>query len=163
MRVGSKDTCVADEILTRRRYSRSDTVSDIAGEKLNEAFARKCVEEVLRDSDAFAMLLPHAVRGELPYYYLLTSREVAESDDLSKRLDDALSRAFHYRSARQNGRLEAIKVHSYRYARELFIRYHDKKGMTVEDPAAKKMEVAVSWKNLDGFRDMLVERLSAAM
>ena len=26
----------------------------------------------------------------------------------------------------------------------------------------KKMDVAVSWKNLDGFRDMLVDRLSAA-
>jgi hypothetical protein len=112
---------------------RSDTVSDIVGEKLNEAFARKCVEEVLQDSEAFAMLLPHAVRGEQPFYYLLTSQEVTEADDLSQRLDEALSRAFHYRSARQNGRLEGIKVHSYRYVRELFIRFHDKKGMKVED------------------------------
>jgi len=112
---------------------RSDTVSDVAGEKLNEAFARKCVEEVLQDAHAFAMLLPHATRGETPFYYLLTNRDNLEQDNVSQRLDEALSRAFHYRNARQNGRLEAIKVHSYRYARELFIRYYDKKGLTVED------------------------------
>jgi hypothetical protein len=112
---------------------RSDTVSDIAGEKLNEAFARKCVEEVLDDNDAFAMLLPHSIRGQLPFYYLLTSQEVSQAEKLSERLDEALSRAFHYRNARQSGRLEGIRVHSYRYARELFIRYYDKKGMTVED------------------------------
>jgi len=112
---------------------RSDTVSDLAGEKLNEAFARKCVEEVLSDAHAFAMLLPHAVRGEMPFYYLLTNRDVPVSDSLSERLDEALSRAFHYRNARQNGRLDAIKIHSYRYARELFIRYYDKKGLTIEE------------------------------
>lgn len=112
---------------------RSDTVCDIAGEKLNEAFARKCVEEVLEGADAFAMLLPHAIRGQSPFYYLLTSQEVSAGDKLSERLDEALSRAFHYRNARQHGRLDAIKVHSYRYARELFIKYYDKKGMTVED------------------------------
>lgn len=112
---------------------RSDTVSDIAGEKLNEAFARKCVEEVLEDEGAFAMLLPHAMRGQAPFYYLLTNLDVSQTDDLSHRLDEALSRAFHYRTARNNGRLEAIRVHSYKYVRELYIRYHDKKGMTVED------------------------------
>lgn len=112
---------------------RSDTVCDIAGEKLNEAFARKCVEEVFQDAEAFAMLLPHSVRGQTPFYYLLTSRDTGQMDGIPERLDEALSRAFHYRSARQNGRLDGIKVHSYRYARELFIRFYDKKGLTVED------------------------------
>lgn len=112
---------------------RSDTVCDIAGEKLNEAFVRKCVEEVFRDADVFAMLLPHVVRGEMPFYYLLTNRDVPLLDGLSERLDEALSRAFHYRNARQNGRLDCIRVHTYRYARELFFRYYDKKGLTVEE------------------------------
>jgi hypothetical protein len=34
-------------------------------------------------------------------------------------------------------------------------------GLTVEDPAAKKMNVALTWKNLGAFQDLLVQRLTA--
>jgi inosine-uridine nucleoside N-ribohydrolase len=33
-------------------------------------------------------------------------------------------------------------------------------GMTVADPAARPIGVATSWKNLDAYRDLLVERLA---
>jgi len=35
-------------------------------------------------------------------------------------------------------------------------------GMTVMDDRAKKMDVAAAWKNLDGFRDLLTDRLCGA-
>jgi inosine-uridine nucleoside N-ribohydrolase len=35
----------------------------------------------------------------------------------------------------------------------------DHKGMTAIDPKGVKMQVAISWKNLDGFRDLLVDTL----
>ena len=34
-------------------------------------------------------------------------------------------------------------------------------GYTVVDPAGKAMNVAIEWKDLGGFEDMLVERLTA--
>ena len=33
-------------------------------------------------------------------------------------------------------------------------------GLTVEDPNAKKMDVAIKWKNLVAFEDLLVQRLT---
>ncbi|MEZ6080359.1 MAG: hypothetical protein R3C56_33215 [Pirellulaceae bacterium] len=32
-------------------------------------------------------------------------------------------------------------------------------GKTIVEPAGKKMRVATKWKDLDGFEDLLVERL----
>jgi hypothetical protein len=37
----------------------------------------------------------------------------------------------------------------------------DDKGFTVVDDTAKKINAAMAWKSLDGFRDWLVERLTA--
>jgi inosine-uridine nucleoside N-ribohydrolase len=34
-------------------------------------------------------------------------------------------------------------------------------GFTIEDPQAKRMHVAMSWKNLEGFEDLLVKRLTS--
>lgn len=110
---------------------RTNIVSDIAGEKLNEAFARKCIDEVIEDFNAFALLVPYATKGSAPHYYLVTN-QTSSKDDLSRRLDEALSGAFHYRSARLNGRLQEIKVRSHPYAKELFIRYYSDKGVALE-------------------------------
>jgi hypothetical protein len=35
-------------------------------------------------------------------------------------------------------------------------------GFTLIDPKAKPVNVAVSWQSLDGFRDLLVDRLVAS-
>jgi inosine-uridine nucleoside N-ribohydrolase len=43
---------------------------------------------------------------------------------------------------------------------KLGIRVNDE-GFTLEDPAAKQMNVAISWKNLAGFEDWLVQRVTA--
>ena len=40
------------------------------------------------------------------------------------------------------------------------IRVTDDDGKTVIDPAAKKMQVATEWKDLERFEDFLVERLT---
>ncbi len=42
---------------------------------------------------------------------------------------------------------------------ELGIRVTDK-GETVIDPKAKKMKVATRWKDMDGFKDLLVKRVT---
>jgi len=58
-----------------------------------------------------------------------------------------------YLAATQAGKREFVTME------QLGIRV-DEKGFTVIDPAAKKIEVATAWKDLDGFRDYLVERLT---
>lgn len=49
-------------------------------------------------------------------------------------------------------------AHEFCQMERLGLRVNDD-GMTVPDDRAKEMEVATAWKNLDGFRDLLTDRL----
>lgn len=89
-----------------RFEGRADAVSDIVGEKLDEAF----VGEVLRRHSApgsFCLLLPVQPEAERPYYHLLT-------DDPRTVLADGVERglmdSYRYREARLLGQLDAVRA-----------------------------------------------------
>lgn len=101
-----------------RFEGRADAVSDIVGEKLNEAF----VGEVLRRHSApgsFCLLLPVQPGAARPYYRLFTDdpRTV-----LADGVEHGLMDSYRYREARLLGQLDAVRA---TVRGDMRRRYHD--------------------------------------
>jgi hypothetical protein len=89
-----------------RFVGRTDRVSDLVGEKLEEALVAQALGGLVRVG-AFCTLLPVMPAQGRPYYRLLT-------DDLrpglAGALDAALMQAFRYREARLLGQLDPVRA-----------------------------------------------------
>lgn len=88
---------------TLRFVGRGDKVSDLVGEKLNEAFVASCLAQL--GLAGFAMLVP---RTEPQPHYALYAAQPTEG--LDEKLDAALRESFHYDYARRLGQLGPVVV-----------------------------------------------------
>ncbi|MBL8297625.1 MAG: GH3 auxin-responsive promoter family protein [Rhodanobacteraceae bacterium] len=92
---------------------RADAVSDLVGEKLDEALAVAALSEIASDA-GHCLLLPVQPAQGLPHYLCLAERiETA----LATRVDAALQRGLRYAEARALGQLapvEAVAIHGLR-------------------------------------------------
>lgn len=129
---------------------RADAVSDLAGEKLGEAFAAEVLARETR-AGAFAMLVPVASAAGRPRYALLTDDA---SPDLARRVDAGLMHAFRYREARWLGQLDAAEAIARADMRRTVLDARTAQGMkagdvkeaaleTSTDRAARLLEVIV--------------------
>jgi hypothetical protein len=107
---------------------RSDAVCDLVGEKLNENFARGCLEK-LSTSGCFQTLAPMMLESELSHYLLLTDSLPKEIAQIEAELESELCQAYHYRNARLLGQLGPVKVRVAPRLREAFYDYFAGKGM----------------------------------
>lgn len=85
-----------------RFVGRADKVSDLVGEKLNEAFVADCLAEL--GITGFAMLAPDT--DPTPHYVLYAERA---DQQVAARLDAALRASFHYDYARRLGQLGPVR------------------------------------------------------
>jgi hypothetical protein len=88
-----------------RFLGRESVVSDLVGEKLNEAFVRDALHRVL-GPETCGVVVPLADRG-LPGYVCVTERSPGDAGVVAERVDGELCRAFQYRQARLLGQLDA--------------------------------------------------------
>ena len=98
-----------------RFRGRAGCSSDLAGEKLDEAFARAVLTAELGPDGHCSYLAPIVANGSapgLPGYACITDHPAGDFDPegLSRRLDAALSRSFQYRQARHLGQLNRLRV-----------------------------------------------------
>lgn len=89
--------------------------SDLAGEKLDEAFARTVLAAELGPDGHCSYLAPLRGAGSpsgAPGYSCITDHPAGDIDpeSLARRLDDALSRSYQYRQARHLGQLNPLRV-----------------------------------------------------
>lgn len=89
-----------------RFVGRSGGVSDLVGEKLQEAFVEEALHTVLPPSEGLRTLVP--LPGPPARYALLTDEAVPRG--LASRVDRALSEAHHYGLARSLGQLAPLTV-----------------------------------------------------
>lgn len=85
-----------------RFAGRADKVSDLVGEKLNEAFVASCLDGL--GAEGFAMLAPRLEPA--PHYVIYTDRD---HPALAAGLDAALRASFHYDYARRLGQLGPVR------------------------------------------------------
>lgn len=108
---------------------RSDRVSDMVGEKLNEAFVQSCLSQLPGSSSCFQTLLPVAATGAPSYYVLVIDQAAGDAAGLAKKLDDAFCDAYHYQLARRLGQLAPLRVRRALDARSTYYDYFAGKGM----------------------------------
>jgi len=88
-----------------------DRVSDMVGEKLNAHFVFETfnkVKESLKIPMGFAMLVP--LYDETSYRLYLECEKGIDTENLAKKLDEALSISHHYGYARKLGQLKPLSV-----------------------------------------------------
>lgn len=87
---------------------RGDSVSDLVGEKLTEAFVNKILKDLGVTAWGFCCLVP--LVGNPPHYCLLIERSPETLETITSQLETALQTGFHYRQARLLGQLGAAQV-----------------------------------------------------
>ncbi len=108
---------------------RSDAVSDMVGEKLNEAFAQTCISKLAIGSSGFQALLPVMPERGRCHYVLVIDELPGSLASIEAQMDDALCTAYHYRTARRLGQLDAVKVLVAAQARDAYYDYFISTGM----------------------------------
>lgn len=108
---------------------RSDAVSDLVGEKLNETFAQSCLSKLPLGSGGFQALLPVMPARGRCHYVLVIDELPACAASIEAQLDAALCTAYHYRTARGLGQLDAAKILVASRARDAYYDYFTGKGM----------------------------------
>lgn len=86
---------------------RSGVISDLVGEKLNEAFVQTVLLSLELEATAFRSLVPVA---HPPHYLLLLDHAQRPAAAIAQQLDTALSQSYHYRQARGLGQLAPPQV-----------------------------------------------------
>lgn len=97
---------------------RADSVSDIVGEKLDEAFVAEVLQR-LASRGSFCLLVPALREGGRPCYRLLTDDPRAT---LADGVEHALMQSYRYREARLLGQLDAVRA---TVISDMRRRYHD--------------------------------------
>lgn len=114
-----------------RFLGRAGCSSDLAGEKLDEAFARAVLEAELGPEGHCSYLMPITRNGATPGYCCVTDHLTGDFDPeaLARRLDEALSRSFQYRQARHLGQLSQVRVEYRKDARAAYETMQLERGM----------------------------------
>lgn len=108
---------------------RSDAVSDLVGEKLNETFAQSCLSKLPLGSGGFQTFLPAMPERGRCHYVLVVDESPEDRVSIESQLDEALCEAYHYRTARKLGQLDAARVLITSEARGAYYDYFTGKGM----------------------------------
>ncbi len=111
---------------------RSDAVSDIVGEKLNEKFVESCLAR-LDQSARFQTLLPVISEKGAAYYLLIVDGLTDSIQSCEAQLEAALCEAYHYRAARRLGQLDRARARVVREAMQIYFDYFTEKGMKLGD------------------------------
>ncbi|NET02728.1 MAG: GH3 auxin-responsive promoter family protein [Sphaerospermopsis sp. SIO1G1] len=86
---------------------RSQTTSDLVGEKLQEDFVKNALEKLNLQNTNFKSLIPVA---EPPHYILMLDAATEQPSIIAEKLDQILSESYHYHRARKLGQLTKPEV-----------------------------------------------------
>jgi hypothetical protein len=109
-----------------RFVGKEDSMSDLCGEKLSEAFVADILERLLRalaPDAGFAMLAP-SMTSARPRYLLFLESELAHGDELQAALESELARNPNYAHCVRLGQIEPVGV--LRVGRDAAARYVDR-------------------------------------
>jgi hypothetical protein len=116
---------------TIRFLGRNNRFSDLVGEKLNESFVREVIDDLQIKTASFRTLMP--VRSPVDHYVLILDASEQDCSHLSVRLEEGLSKAYHYRHARALGQLGTARVAVLADADQAMAQYHGRAGRSIGD------------------------------
>ncbi len=108
---------------------RSNSTSDLVGEKLSLAYVSQMMEQLDLPGTAFKCLAPRM--SPQPHYTLLLDQPAEQS--LAITLEQLLCENFHYRQARLLGQLQPVRIHSFPDMCQRLMDYHYRQGKRLGD------------------------------
>lgn len=105
---------------------RSNTTSDLVGEKLHEDFVFDVLTSLDLKEAAFKSLVP--IMKPLPHYVLLLDRAQESGEAISLKLESGLCQSYHYQQARLLGQLGSAKVVISQEMPEIVAKYRMESG-----------------------------------
>jgi hypothetical protein len=139
-----------------RFVGKADHISDWFGEKLEERFAARTLQEVFAKhevSPPFAMLAPDDADGFRYILYLEGERSV---ENLGEDLDLALRANFHYDYCRKLGQLQAVEVVYVTNGAESYLKACQARGQKLGNIKQSVLQKKTGW------RDFFTSRNSEA-
>lgn len=113
-----------------RFLGRSNSTSDMVGEKLTPDFVRQVIDHLDLPTPTFKCLVPSL--SPHPHYRLLTD-QCDPSHHLGKTLDQLLCKSVHYRQARLLGQLQPAQIDASPDMRQRLMQYHYNQGKRLGD------------------------------
>ncbi|MBE9115548.1 GH3 auxin-responsive promoter family protein [Lusitaniella coriacea LEGE 07157] len=110
---------------------RTETTSDLVGEKLREDFVRDAIARLELHDTFFKTLVP--ISQPQPHYLLLLDRADRTPHAIAQRLEQQLMEAYHYRHARRLGQLSPAEVLVSESIPDAIVRYQTQLGKTWGD------------------------------
>jgi GH3 auxin-responsive promoter len=107
---------------------RTNQVSDLVGEKLNEIFVRETLSSYFRKEKSFWCLIP-TIDNYMAYYTCLSDDPDCSTSTFIESLENALQDSFHYRNARLLNQLERLKVTYHPQAKDQYYSFFMSRGM----------------------------------
>ncbi len=107
---------------------RTQSTSDLVGEKLHEDFVADVLKALPLDQSGFKSLIPTMV--PTPGYLLLLDQSSISSEAIAQQLDYALCQSYQYRHARKLGQLNPAKVLISSQIPAILVRYQLQCGKT---------------------------------
>ncbi|WP_353931561.1 GH3 auxin-responsive promoter family protein [Okeanomitos corallinicola TIOX110] len=104
---------------------RNQTTSDLVGEKLPETFVKNALEKLNLQNTNFKSLVPIS---QPPHYILLLDSATETPEKIAQKLDQSLSKSYHYQRARTLGQLTEPEVFISESIPEILVNYHLKNG-----------------------------------
>ena len=105
---------------------RSESISDLVGEKLNEDFVADVINSLQLEGTFFTSLVP--IIQPKPHYLLLLDQANLTSEIIAQRLDEELMQSYHYRQARLLDQLSPAKVLISKEVPEIILRHQVQSG-----------------------------------
>ena len=133
------------EIPCIRFVGKADHVSDWFGEKLDERFVARALEDVFaqhNSSPSFAMLAPDDQNGFRYVLYLESDVYLAR---LGTELDSALRENFHYDYCRKLGQLESLQVVYVMHGTETYVKACQSGGRKLGNIKPSVLQKTLGW------------------
>lgn len=105
---------------------RTQTTSDLVGEKLQEEFVAEVLESLQLEGTFFQSLIP--VTKPTEHYVLLLDQANESACAIAQRLDNALMRSHHYQRSRLLGQLSPARVLVSQRIPEIVLKYQMQSG-----------------------------------
>jgi hypothetical protein len=130
-----------------RFVGKADHISDWFGEKLDERFVARVLQDVFAKheiSPSFALLAPDDVRGFRYVLYLECERSL---EKLNEDLDSVLRANFHYDYCRKLGQLQAVEVAYVTNGAESYLKACKARGQKLGNIKQSVLQKTIGWRD----------------
>jgi hypothetical protein len=146
-------TGVLESAPTFRFVSKSNHISDLTGEKLNEIHAKKCLEKLFSDTDIhpeFYLLAPIVSNNKISYCLFLECDRLNDVmlQSMIAQLERMLRNNFHYDYCRRLGQLQDLRLFMIKcHGKDVYLKQKMNDGIKAGDVKAQCLSKNLAWDN----------------